>query len=55
MEEETVEHIVNCVSEEPIQLDATDINCMDEFDHLLESGLISIAARISQFLDLGDY
>ena len=55
MEEETVDHIVNCVSESDEQMDVMNLDNMHEIDNLTEATLISLATRITRFLDLVDY
>ena len=53
LNEETVEHIVNCGWEE--NMGVMDINQIDIIDNKVEAGLIALATRIAQFLDRVDY
>ena len=53
LEEETVDHIVNCGRDKSI--DTVNIDDINDLDPSLESLLVSIATRISHFIDLVDY
>ena len=53
LQEETVDHVVNCCYDEP--MGAVNLDVIDELDLSLESSLVSIATRISHFIDLVDY
>ena len=55
LEEETLEHIVNCGREEGEKINFGDINTLDCVDQRLEAELISLATRVSRFLELVDY
>ena len=54
MEEETVEHIVNC-GDQATPINALNLNNLSEIDISMESNLVSIATRVLQFLDLVDF
>ena len=53
LEEETVDHITNCISDEKV--DPVCINNIDKLDQAMECKLVSLATRISNFLDMVDY
>ena len=53
LEEETVNHIVNCGCDE--EMTPVCINDIDKIDQLLECKLTTFATRINHFLDMVDY
>ena len=53
MEEETVEHVINCGCDE--KMNPMCINNIDLVDQSMECKLISFATRINNFLDMVDF
>ena len=53
LEEETVDHIVNCISDEKVT--PVCINNLDQLNQSVECTLVSFATRIINFLDMVDY
>ena len=53
LEEETVQHIVNCGWDE--NMGVMNMNQIDDIDSEVEAGLIGLATRIAHFLERVDY
>ena len=55
LQEESLEHIVNCGWQEETLVNTNVMNNLDNMDPKVEAELIAIATRVSHFLELVDY